>query len=65
MVWPGSHLMYLIGFRNRPFVLINWAWHYLRWPSGRRLIVGDTGPDLVERTLSSTGDLPPIEGRPR
>lgn len=40
----GLHLMYLISFSNRLIVVINWAWRYLRWPSGPRLIVGDPGP---------------------
>jgi NADH:ubiquinone reductase (H+-translocating) len=39
--WLGLHLIYLIGFRNRVVVLINWAWRYLRWGSGPRVIVGD------------------------
>lgn len=51
--WLGLHLMYLIGFRNRLIVLINWAWHYLRWPSGPRLILGDTDTDLRGHQLPS------------
>ena len=27
--WLGLHLVYLIGFRNRANVLLNWAWNYL------------------------------------
>jgi NADH dehydrogenase len=41
IAWLALHLVYLIGFRNRMVVLINWAWHYFRWPSGPRLIIGD------------------------
>lgn len=41
IAWLALHLIYLIGFRNRIVVLINWAWHYFRWPSGPRLILGD------------------------
>ena len=41
IAWLVLHLVYLIGFRNRVVVLINWAWHYFRWPSGPRLIIGD------------------------
>jgi len=39
--WLGLHLVYLVGFRNRAVVLVNWAWRYLDWPSGPRLIVAD------------------------
>ena len=39
--WLGLHLWYLVGFRNRLRVLINWTWRYFDWPSGPRLIVAD------------------------
>ncbi len=29
MLWLGVHIFNLIGFRNRLFVLVNWAWDYL------------------------------------
>ena len=41
IAWLGLHLVYLIGFRNRLRVLVNWWWRYLDWPSGPRLIVAD------------------------
>ena len=39
--WLGLHLVYLIGFRNRIVVLLEWLWRYLEWPSGPRIIVAD------------------------
>jgi NADH dehydrogenase len=39
--WFGLHLVYLIGFRNRLVVLVNWTWRYLSWTSGPRIIMGD------------------------
>jgi len=39
--WLGLHLFYLVGFRNRIRVFINWTWRYFDWPSGPRLIVAD------------------------
>jgi NADH dehydrogenase len=39
IAWLGLHLVYLIGFRNRLVVLINWTWRYFDWPSGPRLII--------------------------
>ncbi len=41
LAWLGLHILYLIGFRNRIVVIINWTWRYLDWPSGPRLIVAD------------------------
>jgi NADH dehydrogenase len=41
LAWLGLHLVYLIGFRNRIVVLINWSWRYLSWGSGPRVIVSD------------------------
>ena len=40
--WPGSglHLVFLVGKRNRLSVLLNWAWNYLTWDRGPRLILG-------------------------
>jgi NADH dehydrogenase len=38
VVWLFVHLIQLIGFRNRLIVLINWAWDYLFYDRGARLI---------------------------
>jgi NADH:ubiquinone reductase (H+-translocating) len=40
LAWFGLHLVYLIGFRNKVTVLVNWTWRYLNWTSGPRVIVG-------------------------
>jgi len=45
LAWLGLHLVYLVGFRNRVVVLVNWWWRYLDWPSGPRLIVADVEAD--------------------
>ena len=41
LAWLGLHIYYLVGFRNRIRVIINWTWRYFDWPSGPRLIVAD------------------------
>jgi len=46
LAWLALHLVYLVGFRNRVVVLVNWWWRYLDWPSGPRLIVADVDADL-------------------
>ena len=40
LAWLGLHILYLIGFRNKVTVLVNWSWRYLSWTSGPRIIVG-------------------------
>jgi NADH dehydrogenase len=39
--WLFIHIFFLIGFRNRLIVLIQWAWSYLTYERGARLITGD------------------------
>jgi NADH dehydrogenase len=40
MAWLFVHIFYLIGFRNRLFVITQWTWSYLMFQRGARLIVG-------------------------
>jgi len=40
--WLFIHIFFLIGFRNRLIVLIQWAWSYLTYERGAQLITGDT-----------------------
>jgi NADH:ubiquinone reductase (H+-translocating) len=42
LAWLFVHVFFLIGFRNRIIVLIQWAWSYLTYERGARLITGDT-----------------------
>jgi NADH dehydrogenase len=41
LAWLALHLVYLVGFRNKIVVFINWSWRYLSWGSGPRIIVGE------------------------
>ncbi|HEV8113798.1 MAG TPA: NAD(P)/FAD-dependent oxidoreductase [Planctomycetota bacterium] len=38
IAWLGLHIFFLIGFRNRIVVLVNWAWAYVTFQRGGRLI---------------------------
>ena len=38
--WLVVHIYYLSGFRNRLQVLFQWAWSYLTYARGARLIIG-------------------------
>ncbi|HSX64531.1 MAG TPA: NAD(P)/FAD-dependent oxidoreductase [Pseudoxanthomonas sp.] len=39
--WLAAHVFFLIGFRNRLAVLLNWAWAYWSYQRGARIIFGD------------------------
>jgi len=41
MAWLTIHIFFLIGFRNRFLVISEWAWAYLTYQRGARLITGD------------------------
>ena len=36
--WLGLHLVYLMGFRNRINVFVNWAWNYLTYDRASRIL---------------------------
>jgi NADH dehydrogenase len=45
VAWLAVHIFYLIGFRNRVLVLISWAWSYVSFRRGARIITGQPKPD--------------------
>ena len=47
-IWLTVHIFFLIGFRNRLLVLLQWAWAYVTYQRGARLITGDVEPVLRE-----------------
>jgi NADH dehydrogenase len=42
--WLFIHIFFLIGFRNRVIVLINWAWAYWSYQRHARIILGGDAP---------------------
>ena len=51
LLWLVVHIYFLVGFKNRFFVVFQWAWSYLTFRRGARLIVrrdwrAASGPDL-------------------
>ncbi|MEY2479771.1 MAG: hypothetical protein QOI04_698 [Verrucomicrobiota bacterium] len=38
LVWLFVHIMFLVGFRNRLVVLVQWGWSYVTFNAGARLI---------------------------
>jgi len=49
LAWLGLHLIFLVGKRNRASVLLNWAWNYLTWDRGPRLILRPETGDADRR----------------
>ena len=46
--WLAVHIFFLIGFRNRVLVILQWAWAYLTYQRGARLITGKIEPLMKE-----------------
>jgi NADH:ubiquinone reductase (H+-translocating) len=54
LAWLFVHILFLIGFRNRLIVMIQWAWSYLTYERGARLI---TGSDDLPGWIQSEPDV--------
>jgi NADH dehydrogenase len=67
LAWLVVHLFFLIGFRNRLIVMIDWAYSYFTYRRGVRLITGRGGPNWSQaashgRSSGSEGPAgPPLE----
>ncbi|WP_295947065.1 NAD(P)/FAD-dependent oxidoreductase [uncultured Xanthomonas sp.] len=55
--WLAAHVFFLIGFRNRVVVLLNWAWAYWSYQRAARIILGD--PPAAEDTQARPA--PPVD----
>lgn len=57
LLWLAVHIFFLIGFRNRFVVLFQWAWAYLTFQRGARLIP-DAAPLSHSEHASNTPQEP-------
>jgi NADH:ubiquinone reductase (H+-translocating) len=58
IAWLALHIVYLIDFRNRVLVLIDWAWSYFTYQRGSRLITGrrlNAGPVISSGNSGGSG----------
>jgi len=55
--WLFIHLMYLASFRNRVIVLIEWAYSYLTYQRGSRLLTEREGDGVSSAGESATGSI--------
>jgi NADH dehydrogenase len=56
LVWSVAHVYFLIGLRNRLVVALSWAWTYLTFQRGARLVTLRPGaaPDPVKQQAPRT-----------
>jgi NADH dehydrogenase len=55
LAWLFIHLLFLVGFRNRLFVLSEWAWSYLTYNHSARLITDPGERDRAEKPKAKAG----------
>ncbi len=66
LMWLFLHVVFLIGFRNRLFVLMGWFWAYLTRERSARLITGDADElrNAIRFIEGSSTPIPPKENAP-
>lgn len=55
LAWLFIHLLFLVGFRNRVFVMSEWAWAYLAYNHSARLITDPGEREPLERPKAKVG----------
>ena len=55
ILWSLIHVTFLIGFRNKLLVMVNWAWQWVVQARGARLITGSPSPQ-VKRSAAAGWD---------
>ncbi len=58
LLWSGVHVAFLVGFRNKLFVLLSWLWHHTFFASGARLITGEQEVPVKRLRSDLNGDDP-------
>jgi NADH dehydrogenase len=60
LLWGIVHLYFLIGFRNRLLVLVNWFWAWLTYARGARLITGVRSGKSAHASPGRVPDTPEL-----
>jgi NADH dehydrogenase len=63
LAWLFVHVFYLIGFRNRIVVMFNWAWSYITFNRGARIILRAPGREREPLTRVSKSPAAPAPPR--
>jgi len=58
LIWALVHIAYLIGFRSRALVMLEWSWSYLTDQRGARLITADV-EELMETAAAAHSEISP------
>ena len=64
--WLFIHIFFLVGFRNRIIVMIQWAWSYFTYDRSARLITGEkrtiavSSMEYVQQAADATGRRRPV-----
>jgi NADH dehydrogenase len=53
LLWVFAHIYFLIGFRSRIVVALDWLWAYVTFRSGARIILAETGAKTEPRPQRS------------
>jgi NADH dehydrogenase len=73
LLWWVVHIYFLVGFRNRLYMMVHWAWSWLTYQRGSRLITGNIpqlppvttiGPDGEVRLPPVANEVSPTANRP-
>jgi NADH dehydrogenase len=67
LAWLLVHIYYLTGFRNRLLVVTQWAWSFLTFRRGARLIVNKEwrfGQTAAEKDIAAERPAPETAARP-
>ena len=56
LLWCLAHIYFLIGFRSRFSVALNWGWNYITFQRGSRLITGISGSRIEDMSRESSID---------
>jgi NADH dehydrogenase len=62
VLWSVAHVYFLIGFRRRLIVALHWAWSYITFQRGTRLITGLTGSRLKRASNDDRSNDKPLRG---
>lgn len=58
LVWCFAHIYFLIGYRNRLIVMLNWAWNFVTFQRGARLITGIVGAQMKDLKQTTPAGSP-------
>lgn len=58
LLWAVAHIWFLIGWRNRLVVALNWLWSYVTFERGARLITGASSESVGLEPVASLPDGP-------